>query len=45
LNALSDIIYKEKYVTLKTRAKDRKEWQKLKRGGSHTCAFQQLRPT
>ena len=35
-------LVKGKYVTLKRIAKDRKEWQKLKRAGSHTPASQQI---
>ena len=38
---LSDLM-KGKYVALKRIAEDRKEWQKLKRAGSHTSASQQI---
>jgi len=38
---LSDLMT-GKYVALRRKAKDRKEWQKLKRAGSHTPAFQQI---
>jgi len=38
---LSDLM-KGKYVTVKRTAEDRKEWQKLKRAGSHTPASQQI---
>ena len=36
MHLLSDLM-NGKYVTLKTTAEDRKEWQKLFRVGSHTC--------
>ena len=41
MHLLSDLI-KGKYVALKRTAKDKKEWQKLKRAGSHTPASQQI---
>ena len=42
MNILSDLAEKEKYVALKRRAKDSKEWQKLKRAGSHIPASRQI---
>jgi len=42
LNILSDLAKRKKYVALKRRAEDRKEWQKLKRAGNHVPASQQI---
>jgi len=43
LDIFSDLaVYKEKYVALKKRAEDQKEWQKLKADGSHIPASQQI---
>jgi len=42
MHLLSELV-KGKYVTLERIAEDRKEWQKLKRAGSHTPASQQIR--
>jgi len=41
MHLLSDLM-KGNYVALKGIAEDRKEWQKLKRAGSHTPASQQI---
>jgi len=41
MHLLSDLV-KGKYVALERTAEDRKEWQKLKRAGSHTPASQQI---
>jgi len=41
MHLLSDLT-KGKYVALKRTAKDRKEWQKLLRAGSHSPASQQI---
>jgi len=41
MHLLSDLM-KGKYLALKRTAEDRKEWQTLKRAGSHTPAYQQI---
>jgi len=41
MHPLSDLM-KGKYVTLKRTAKDRKEWQKLLRAGSHNLLLSRL---
>jgi len=40
-NLLSDLAEKGKHVALRRRAANRKEWQELKRAGTHTAASQQ----
>jgi len=40
-NLLSDLAEKGKHVALRRRAANRKEWQELKRAGTHTTASQQ----